>query len=44
MEFERTLYIIRRRVTYGIRNNELPNNFTDVHGNKSNSFPGAGYL
>ncbi len=44
MEFERILYIIRRRVTYGIRNNELPNNFTDVHGNKSNSFPGAGYL
>ncbi len=44
MEFERTLYIIRRRVAYGIRNNELPNNFTDVHGNKSNSFPGAGYL
>ena len=44
MEFERTLYIIRRRVTYGIRNNELPNNFTDVHGNKSNSFPGSAYL
>ncbi|MBP9223333.1 MAG: glutamate synthase large subunit [Verrucomicrobiales bacterium] len=44
MEFERKLYIIRRRVTYGIRNNELPGNFTDVHGNKSNSFPGAAYL
>ncbi|NLT69262.1 MAG: glutamate synthase subunit alpha, partial [Verrucomicrobiaceae bacterium] len=44
MEFERTLYIIRRRITYGIRHNELPNNFTDVHGNKSNSFPGSSYL
>ncbi|MEP4077205.1 glutamate synthase large subunit [Haloferula sp.] len=44
VDFERKLYIIRRRVAYSIRNNELPNNFTDVHGNKSNTFPGASYL
>jgi glutamate synthase (ferredoxin) len=44
MEFERKLYIIRRRVAYAIRNNELPNGYTDVHGNKSSSFPGATYL
>jgi glutamate synthase (ferredoxin) len=43
-DFERKLYIIRRRVAYWIRNNEMPNKFTDVHGNKSNSFPGASYL
>ena len=43
-DFERKLYIIRRRVAYAIRNNELPNGYTDVHGNKSNSFPGAAYL
>ncbi len=39
MEFERKLYIIRRRAAYAIRNNELPNGYTDVHGNKSSSFP-----
>jgi hypothetical protein len=43
-EFERKLYVIRKRVAYWIRNNELPNKYSDVHGNKSNSFPGASYL
>ena len=43
-DFERKLYIIRRRVAYWIRHNEMPNKFTDVHGNKSNTFPGASYL
>jgi glutamate synthase (ferredoxin) len=43
-DFERKLYVIRRRVAYWIRNNEMPNKYTDVHGNKSNSFPGASYL
>jgi glutamate synthase domain-containing protein 2/glutamate synthase domain-containing protein 1/glutamate synthase domain-containing protein 3 len=43
-DFERKLYVIRRRVAYYIRSNELPNKFTDVHGNSSNTFPGASYL
>ena len=43
-DFERKLYIIRRRVAYWIRTNEMPNQFNGVHGNKSNSFPGAAYL
>jgi len=43
MEFERILYVIRKRVRARIRDNEVPNKFRDVHGNKSNSFPGADY-
>jgi glutamate synthase domain-containing protein 2/glutamate synthase domain-containing protein 1/glutamate synthase domain-containing protein 3/aryl carrier-like protein len=43
MEFERRLYIIRKTVGRWIRNNEMPNKYTDVHGNKSNTFPGADY-
>ena len=43
MEFERKLYVIRKRVAYWIRNNEVPNKYSDVHGNKANSFPGADY-
>ncbi len=43
MEFERKLYVIRKRVGYAIRNNEVPNKYRDVHGTKSNSFPGADY-
>ena len=43
MAFERKLYVIRKRVGYAIRNNQVPNQFSDVHGNKGNSFPGADY-
>ncbi len=43
MDFERKLYVIRKRVGAWIRNNEVPNQFRDVHGNKGNSFPGADY-
>ena len=43
MEFERKLYIIRKRVGSWIRNNEIPNKYADVHGNKSNQFPGSEY-
>ena len=43
MEFERKLYVIRKRVAAWIRNNEIPNKFADVHGNKANTFPGADY-
>jgi glutamate synthase (ferredoxin) len=42
-DFERKLYVIRKRVGGWIRNNELPHKFTDVHGNKGNKFPGAEY-
>ncbi len=41
--FETKLYVIRKRVGGMIRNNELPNQFRDVHGNRSNNFPGADY-
>jgi len=41
--FERKLYIIRKRVAGMIRENAVPNKFSDVHGNKSNKFPGADY-
>jgi glutamate synthase domain-containing protein 2/glutamate synthase domain-containing protein 1/glutamate synthase domain-containing protein 3/aryl carrier-like protein len=44
MEFERKLYIIRKSVARWIRRNEIPNKYRDVHGNTSNSFPGADYL
>ncbi len=43
MEFERALFLIRKHVRTRVRNNQLPNQFSDVHGNKSNSFPGADY-
>ncbi|MEI6675200.1 MAG: glutamate synthase large subunit, partial [Verrucomicrobiota bacterium] len=43
MEFERKLYVIRKRVAHAIRTNELPSKFSDVHGNRGNTFPGANY-
>ena len=43
LEFERILYVIRKRVAYWISNNEVPNKYRDVHGTKSNKFPGADY-
>ncbi len=43
MDFERKLYVIRKRVGHAIRNNQLPNQFRSVHGIQSNTFPGAGY-
>jgi len=42
-DFERRLYIIRKRVVSWIRNNEYPGKFRDLHGNSSNKFPGADY-
>ncbi len=43
MEFERKLYIIRKRVANLVQSNEIPYKYSDVHGNKSNSFPGKDY-
>ena len=42
-EFERRLYIIRKRVASWIRNNEMPGKFRNVHGTSANKFPGADY-
>ncbi|MCP5542522.1 MAG: glutamate synthase large subunit, partial [Akkermansiaceae bacterium] len=43
LEFERKLYIIRKRVRAWIRENEIPNRFKNVHGLKDGRFPGAEY-
>jgi glutamate synthase domain-containing protein 2/glutamate synthase domain-containing protein 1/glutamate synthase domain-containing protein 3 len=43
LAFERKLYVIRKRVAYWIANNEVPNQFRDVHSNKGRTFPGADY-
>jgi glutamate synthase (ferredoxin) len=43
MEFERKLFIIRKNVRAWISANEMPNKFKNVHGLKSNTFPGAEY-
>ncbi len=43
MEFERKLYVIRKRVAHAIRTNDMPSKFSDVHGNRGNTFPGADY-
>ncbi|MEO0795842.1 MAG: glutamate synthase large subunit [Verrucomicrobiota bacterium] len=44
LEWERKLYVIRRRAVNAIRNNELPEGRGDVHGNKKWSFPGSEYI
>jgi glutamate synthase domain-containing protein 1 len=43
MAFERKLYVIRKRVGYSIRNNQIPNQFRTLHGVAGNTFPGADY-
>ncbi|HEX5789578.1 MAG TPA: glutamate synthase large subunit, partial [Luteolibacter sp.] len=43
MDFERVLYVIRKRVGAWIRTGQVPAEFLNVHGLKSNSFPGADY-
>ncbi|MEY4245439.1 MAG: hypothetical protein RLZZ245_3024 [Verrucomicrobiota bacterium] len=43
LAFERKLYVIRKRVANWIANNEVPNQFRDVHSNKGKTFPGADY-
>lgn len=44
MDFERKLYVIRKRVGNSIRYNEVPSQFYDVHRTTQNSFPGAEYF
>lgn len=41
LAFERKLYVIRRRVMMAIRNNEVPKHLFNVHGVRSNEFPGS---
>ena len=43
LDFERKLYVIRRRVHSWIRNGQVPAEYRSVHGLKSSSFPGADY-
>jgi glutamate synthase (ferredoxin) len=44
MDFERKLYIIRKRVNNAIRFNEVPSQFYDVHRNAKKSFPGGEFF
>ncbi|MFO7725503.1 MAG: glutamate synthase large subunit, partial [Oceanipulchritudo sp.] len=44
MEFERKLYVIRKRVGNAIRFNEVPSQFYDVHRTTKKSFPGGEYF
>jgi len=44
LDWERKLYVIRRRAVNAIRGNDLPEAFGNVHGTKSNTFPGSEYL
>jgi len=44
LDFERKLYVIRRRLVNSIRTNEVPVQFYDVHRNQKNTFPGSEYF
>jgi glutamate synthase (ferredoxin) len=44
MDFERKLYIIRKRMWHSVRLNEVPSQFKDVHGTTGSSFPGGEYF
>lgn len=44
LDWERKLYVIRRRVVNAIRANEVPKQFLDAHQNAQNDFPGADYF
>ncbi len=44
LDFERKLYVIRRRLANNIRTNEVPVQFYDVHRNLKKSFPGSEYF
>jgi glutamate synthase domain-containing protein 2/glutamate synthase domain-containing protein 1/glutamate synthase domain-containing protein 3 len=44
LDFERTLYLIRRRIGFSVRTNEVPVQFYDVHRNLKNIFPGSEYF
>jgi glutamate synthase (ferredoxin) len=44
MDFERKLYVIRKRVGNAIRYNEVPSQFYDVHRTTKKVFPGSEYF
>ena len=44
IDWERKLYIIRRRMVNAVNNNELPNQYLNTHQARSNEFPGAKYF
>lgn len=44
LDWERQLYIVRRRVINAIRDNQVPKQFLDAHQNTQNDFPGSDYF
>ncbi|NDV61330.1 glutamate synthase large subunit [Puniceicoccales bacterium CK1056] len=44
MDFERKLYVIRKRMVNAVRFNEVPSQFYDVHRTAKNTFPGGEYF
>ncbi len=44
LDWERELYIVRRRVINAIRDNQVPKQFLDAHQNTQNDFPGSDYF
>ncbi len=44
LDWERKLYMIRRRVMNAIQNNDVPKQMYNVHGMTSKEFPGADYF
>ncbi|MGE9297247.1 MAG: glutamate synthase large subunit, partial [Puniceicoccales bacterium] len=44
LDWERKLYVIRRRAVNAIKSNEIPEAYGNVHGTKSSTFPGSEYI
>ncbi|WP_309398058.1 glutamate synthase large subunit [Cerasicoccus maritimus] len=44
LDWERKLYVIRRRAVNAIKNNEMLESYGNVHGTKSSTFPGSEYI
>lgn len=44
MDFERKLYVIRRRIVNAVRGNEIPSQFSDPHQAQMKRFPGSEFF
>lgn len=44
IDWERKLYIIRRRMINAVRDNEAPTQYYDTHGSQAEGFPGSKYF
>ncbi len=44
LDWERKLYVIRRRIVNAIRMNDVPSGLYDVHGNRATNFPGGSFF